>query len=131
MNNSIAKNVSTPLTDTTLRNNSPYHVLNSSRIVPTFIMHGEGWADDLVPYLRATDGMETKLSSTGGLIATITSSSSNQNVPTDYSGYTQKHLLKTYDNVNHGFVHNVEGQQSSTLQLIRVNTINWLNGHKN
>lgn len=42
----IAKNVSTPLTDTTQRNNSPYQVLNRTKIVPTFIMHGEGMEDD-------------------------------------------------------------------------------------
>ena len=120
----IAKNVTTPLTDVDLRNNSPYYALNSTKIVPTFIMHGEGWADDLVPYVKATDGMETKLSSTGGLIATITSSTTNQSVPTDYSGYTQKHLLKTYAGANHGF-------GGYDLSTIRANTINWLNGHKN
>jgi hypothetical protein len=117
----IAKNVSTPITDIDLRNNSPYYSLSAINIIPTYIMHGEGMADDLVPYGKATEGMASKLSSTGGLIATSTST--NQDIPTIYTGYSQKHLIKTYLNANHGF-----GGYDYTV--IRSNTRNCYNGQK-
>ena len=128
MNSTIAKNATTPLTDIDLRNNSPYHVLNSTRVVPTFIMHGSSWSDDLVPYVKATDGMNTKLSSTGGLINTITNA--NTAPPTNYTSYPQKHLIKTFPNVNHGLVHYSASQEDTTFSIVRSNTMDWLNGHK-
>lgn len=106
-----------------LLNKKLNHLFICTCIYPTFIMHGEGMADDLVPYGKATEGMASKLSSTGGLIATITSTSTNQDIPTVYTGYSQKHLIKTYLNANHGF-------GGYDLSIIRSNTIYWLNGHK-
>ncbi len=118
--------ITTPLTNTTLSLYSPKDALNSSRIVPTFIMHGE--SDILVPYTNATDGMSTKLSTTGGLINTIVDL--DIDVPTTYTG-PEKHLIKTYDDANHGWP--VDGNAYKTdvvMYKIRHESITWLNGHK-
>lgn len=118
---SYAQIISTPLSNSTLLNYSPYNVLNSSKIIPTFIMHGDD--DDLVPYINATNGMETKLSNTGGLVFSFPNSGTGTTIPTIYNTLPNKHGIKIYTNGNHGF-------SSGPFSLIRGDMIKWLNGHK-
>jgi acetyl esterase/lipase len=123
--------ISNPLTNTHLQLYSPSNALNSSRIAPTFIMHGE--ADLLVPYLNSTNNMNTRLNNYGGLISTLVNL--NDPVPSSYQTNPNKHLIKTYDNANHGWV--VTNSGSNNLQYtdvvfykVRHESIAWLNGHK-
>jgi acetyl esterase/lipase len=118
---SYSQIISTPLTNSTLLTYSPYNALNSSKIIPTFIMHGS--ADLLVPYPNATNGMDTKLDNTGGLIFNYPNSGTGTSIPTVYSTLADKHGIKIYTGGNHGF-------GSGPFSLIRGDIIKWLNGHK-
>lgn len=86
--------IANPLTDNNLQLISPNYVLNSSRIVPTFIIHGDN--DWLVPYTTATVNMSSKLTSTGGLIGTYNSTTNNIPSTLNYTTQTSKHIIKLY-----------------------------------
>jgi acetyl esterase/lipase len=116
--------ISNPISSSLLNDFSPKHTLSSGRIIPTFIMHSDAGSDLLVPYNQATDGMSSKLSSTGGLIATLTTN--NASVSYDYPNETNKHLIKQFPGANHSW----DNTTSSTKDSIRTNIITWLNGHK-
>lgn len=94
----IKTTASNPYTNGLYYNNSPLNALNSSKIVPTFIMHGS--KDYWVPYKYTTVGMKDKLINTGGLIDSLYSNGPNYVVPTTYNT-NNKHLLKLYHNANH------------------------------
>lgn len=119
----VATVITTPLSSTLLSNYSPKNVLVSSRIIPTYIMHGDAGSDKLVPYNQATDGMSTKLSSTGGIIATLTN---NNLITYTYSSEPNKHLIQLFPGANHTW----GGTTSVTKDNIRANIVQWLNGHK-
>ena len=118
---SYSQIISTPSSNSTLLTYSPYVALNSSKIIPTFIMHGS--ADLLVPYPNATNGMDTKLDNTGGLIFNYPTSRPTDTVFTQYSSLTKKHGIKIYTGGNHGF-------GSGPFSTIRGDIIKWLKGHK-
>lgn len=109
--------ITSPLTSTELFNISPCNILNSSRIVPTFIMHGNN--DALIPKAQATNNMSTALTNFGGLIFNYNSSGGS--VPTSYiSGF--KHGIKYYDNANHGWAV-TSGNQATLYSLIRSDAL--------
>jgi acetyl esterase/lipase len=111
------------LTDADLLLMSPYNRLVSTRIIPTFIMHGTG--DNIVPYNWLGNNMQNSLSNPtlGGLING--SVYNNTAIPTSatYATTTQKHLIKTYTNAPHGW-------DEASFPAIRTDVITWLNGHK-
>ncbi|MFN8284561.1 MAG: alpha/beta hydrolase [Chitinophagales bacterium] len=128
--------ISNPLTSTALANISPCAALNSSRIVPTFLIHGND--DWVVPYQFSDSTMDLRLSAVGGLIGTYTSTgttSSPGNIPTSYTGLSAKHIIKLYGNdgtldsdsplrdghSNHDVANNL---------LAQPDILTWLNGHK-
>ncbi|HNF48370.1 MAG TPA: alpha/beta hydrolase [Chitinophagales bacterium] len=123
--------ITTPLTSTDLANVSPCFSLVSSRVIPTFVMHGKN--DNLVPYANSTSTMDTKLTNTGGLLFNFTSSAGS--VPTSYTS-SLKHGIKQYDNANHGWAttdnnpitHNFS--QTILYNLVHADARKWLNGHK-
>ena len=117
---SYAQVITAPLSNSTLLTYSPYHALNTSHIIPTFIMHGDN--DNLVPYTNATNGMATSLTNIGDLVFNYTNSGTGTNVPTTYNNI-KKHGIKIYKGGDHGFV-------NGPLTLIRGDIIKWLNGHK-
>lgn len=112
--------ISNPLTNATLTSISPCQALNASRIVPTFIIHGTD--DWLVPYTKATNTMDTKLSSTGGLIGTYYSNSSSS-IPASstYSTTANKHIIKLFNGANHNVANHTQTQPD---------ILTWFNGHK-
>lgn len=89
-----AQVIATPYTNSTLATYSPKNALNNSRIIPTFIMHSDAGNDHLVPYNQSTNGMNTKLSMTGGLIATLTTNTAS--VSYNYATTSAKHLIKLF-----------------------------------
>jgi acetyl esterase/lipase len=91
--------ITNPLSNTAFNNISPCAVLNASRIVPTFIIHGTD--DWIVPYSKATNTMDTKLNSTGGLIGTYSSTGSGIPASSTYATTNNKHLIKLYAGSNH------------------------------
>jgi hypothetical protein len=111
------------LTDADLLLMSPYNRLTSTRIIPTFIMHGTG--DNIVPYNWLGNNMQNSLSNPalGGLING--SVYNNTAIPTSatYATTTQKHLIKTYTNAPHGW-------NDASFPAVRADVITWLNGHK-
>lgn len=114
------------LTDADLLLMSPYNRLTSTRIVPTFIMHGT--ADNIVPYNWLGSNMETTLNTTalGGLIKDGTSNIfNNTSIPAfaNYATITQKHLIKMYNGGAHGW-------NDAVFPAVRTDVITWLNGHK-
>lgn len=113
-----------PINSTILNNYSPKHTLSSGRIIPTFIMHSDSNSDHFVPYNESTLDMSIKLSSTGGLIATLTTN--NALVSYDYPNETNKHLIKLFPDADHGWANTT----SAVKDTIRSNIIVWLNGHK-
>jgi acetyl esterase/lipase len=124
----IQQTITSPLTDTKLLTLSPFQALNNGTIIPTFIMHGE--SDILVPYNSATQNMSTALSNRGGLINTLVNL--GDIVPSNYTSYTSKHLIKTYDDANHSWVVG-DGNNAATdvvFYKVRHESINCLNGHK-
>ncbi|MBK9330654.1 MAG: alpha/beta hydrolase [Sphingobacteriales bacterium] len=121
---STAQVIATPNTNSTLATYSPSNALNSSRIIPTFIMHGNANSDHLVPYSQSTTGMDTKFTSVGGLIATLTTT--NASVSYNYSTNPSKHLIKLFPGADHGWAN----LTASDLVTVRGNVITWLNGHK-
>ncbi|HNF47956.1 MAG TPA: alpha/beta hydrolase [Chitinophagales bacterium] len=106
---------------------SPVNALNTSRIIPTFIMHGTD--DWIAPYKYCTDGMKNKMISTGGLIDSLNSTyTGHKDVPTTYTT-SNKHLLKTYTNANHGFASGTSAN-GADYTTIRADILKWFNGHK-
>lgn len=124
--------ISTPLTSTDLFNASPCNTLVSSRIIPTFVMHGKN--DGVVPYSQSTNNMSVTLTNVGGLAFDYSSSSGV--VPTTYFNIIAKHGIKQYDNANHSWLTNDNNSntqaasQSALYTLIKSDVIKWLNGHK-
>lgn len=117
--------ITTPLNAPEFSAISPRFQLNNSRVIPTFIIHGT--KDRIVPYIKATDGMETALTNIGGLIGIYTNPTY---APTTYST-TPKHLVKKYTNADHGVADfqdpnyaNYTGPSQTQLDIL-----NWLNGH--
>ncbi len=111
------------LTDPDLLLMSPYNSLTSTRIIPTFIMHGTG--DNIVPYSWLGNNMQISLSNStlGGLING--SVYNNTTIPASgtYATTTERHLMKTYTNAPHGW-------DDASFPAIREDVITWLNGHK-
>lgn len=68
--------------------------------------------------------MNTKLSSTGGLIATL--NTTNASVGYDYGILSNKHLIKLFPNAEHGWANLTD----SDLDNLRSNVVTWFNGHK-
>lgn len=125
--------VGNPLTNTALVAISPCAALNASRIVPTFLIHGND--DWVVPYNFADSTMDTRLSAVGGLIGTYTSSGSTSSpaaIPTSYSSLSAKHIIKLYGNdgtattLNDGHSNHDVANNTQTQPDI----LTWLNGHK-
>lgn len=126
-----------PSTNTSLLVYSPKNKLTtSSNIIPTFIMHGNGVADHVVPYNKSTDGMSTNLSNTtyGGLIGTYTFIPNflNQQIPSTYSNLTNKHVIKLYNDAEHGWnsaYFNSPIPPPGLRAAVRQDVVRWLNGH--
>ncbi|MCC6582697.1 MAG: hypothetical protein IT271_03250 [Chitinophagales bacterium] len=116
----IRQIITAPSVTTEFNNVSPCVALDTSRIVPTFIIHGTD--DWLVPYSKATSTMNTKLASTGGLIGTY-SSTTRPAIPASatYATTTSKHIIKLYTNANHDVSNNAQ---------TRPDILTWFNGHK-
>ncbi|MBK9330592.1 MAG: alpha/beta hydrolase [Sphingobacteriales bacterium] len=119
--------ISAPLSSSELFDVSPCNILNSARIIPTFIMHGKN--DVFVPKNQATNKMDTTLTNNGGLLFNINSSGGS--VPTSYTS-NLKHGIKYYDYANHSWetTNTIFAPQSTLYSLIRTDAIKWLNGHK-
>ncbi|MBK9330755.1 MAG: alpha/beta hydrolase [Sphingobacteriales bacterium] len=125
-----------PSTNTTLSAYSPkVKLTTSANIIPTFIMHGNGVADHLVPYNKSTDGMSTNLANTayGGLIGTYTFFNAfiNQQIPVTYNTLTNKHVIKLYNDAEHGW-NGAYFYSPIPLGLrvaVRQDVVRWLNGH--
>jgi acetyl esterase/lipase len=124
---SLVKQIITnPLTNIAFTNISPCAQLNSSRIIPTFIVHGT--KDRIVPYAQATNTMDTRLINTGGLIGTYYSGT---NIPASntYASTTNKHVIKLYTNADHN-VSDFQNPQTNTGQSeTQIDILTWLNGH--
>jgi len=115
----VKQAVASPNTDPLFLNVSPCIQLNSSRIIPTFTIHGlDDW---IAPYSKCTSTMDTKLTTTGGLIGTYnnvfpsTIPASNQ-----YAGLSNKHLIKLFFATNHDVANNAQ---------VLPDVITWFNGH--
>lgn len=114
--------ITNPLTHSAFQNISPCNTLVSTRIIPTFIIHGT--SDWFVPYSKATNGMSTRLSSTGGLIGTYNTNGtgSGATIPTSsyYSTASNKHIIKLFTNSNHDVANHAQTQPD---------ILTWFNGH--
>ena len=113
LQSAVATVITNPSSNVTLGTYSPKNALNSSRVIPTYILHGNN--DLIVPYNKATAGMKTALTNTGGLIDSINTTgiisyNFNQN---------NKHLIQTVPGANHGWA----GLSSGNLDNIRHNII--------
>jgi pimeloyl-ACP methyl ester carboxylesterase len=124
--------ISNPATNTYLQNYSPCHkILQNSTTYPTFIMHGEGSSDNVVPYINSTNTMNTSLNSKGGLIGTyyhhplLNFPPFTTEIPSSYTGLSSKNLIKLYYFANHGWI----SLFSTTRDKVRTDCIKWLNGH--
>ncbi|MBK9330774.1 MAG: alpha/beta hydrolase [Sphingobacteriales bacterium] len=121
--------ITTPLTDATLFQFSPRYTTNVGAY-PTFIMHGT--EDNIVPYDKGTDGMQSALQTAGGVKFedNLTSTSA---MPTSY---IIPHLIRKYCRADHGWKaidpYNSNNTQVLTTNLrnrIRIDVITWLNNH--
>ena len=108
-----------PLTSILFNNVSPCIQLTATRIIPTFIIHGlDDW---IVPYSKSTSTMDSKLTSTGGLIGTYNSIfPSNIPASNQYAALPNKHLIKLFYFSNHDV--------SNHTQVL-PDVITWFNGH--
>lgn len=129
----VHQSITNPLTNSALAAISPCAALNASRIVPSFLIHGND--DWVVPYQFSDSTMDTRLNTVGGLIGTYTSigtTSSPSNIPTSYSGLTAKHIIKLYGNdgtstaLNDGHSNHDVANNTQT----QADILTWLNGHK-
>lgn len=118
---------STPLTNATIEDYSPHHVLGSDREIPTFIIHGK--SDEFVPYEEATDGMQDKLDTYGGLIQTSGGDDvfDGVDIPpsSTIAASSDLHLIKLWPGGNHG-LNNLSPANTTRL---REEIIIWLNSH--
>jgi acetyl esterase/lipase len=109
-----------------IQNVSPVYLANSTRNIPTFIMHGN--KDALVRYEHATHGMRDKLSTLGG-IDSLPGTTSNINFNS-----TNRHLLKIYSDANHTFTSAIAAETSSHQQAlyarVRKDIVDWLSNKK-
>jgi hypothetical protein len=113
-----------PMNSFRLTNNSPKDALNSGKIIPTFLMHGDGSSDKMVPYNKSNSGMKNKLIAVGGLIDSL--NGNNASVNYNYSSRSEKHLMKMFPGADHGWANT----SAATKDSIRSNIVVWLNGHK-
>ncbi|MDB5227160.1 MAG: hypothetical protein JWN78_1353 [Bacteroidota bacterium] len=121
----------TPGTNATMSAYSPCNNLTSTRIIPTFIMHGK--SDLLTPYANCTSTMDTHMANpNGGLIGTYDGTT----IPASstYGQNPLKHMIKKYNFANHGWT-DASGSNSSSTAItlreiqVRPDIITWLNGH--
>ena len=111
--------VTTPLTSTAFINMSPCSILTNARIVPTFIIHGTD--DWVVPYTQATNTMDTRLTNVGGLIGTLSSTSTNTIPDAIPDANGRQHLIKLYQNGNHNV--------GNTNIQVRPDMMKWFSKH--
>ena len=118
--------ITNPATNNNLQLISPSFVLNSSRIVPTFIIYGN--SDWLVPYSIAMLNMNTKLTNFGGLIGTYNSTNNNIQININYTTHPSKHIIKIFSSdgapafghANHNVAQHLQAQG---------NILNWFSQH--
>jgi acetyl esterase/lipase len=127
--------INNPISNILFTNISPCAQLNVSRIVPTFIIHGNN--DWLVPYTQATNTMRQQLINIGGLINDFVSDG-NSNIPTTYPTTGPKHIIKLYNDDGYrtgvaaldAFSQGHSNHDVSDNSQTQGDIIKWLNGHK-
>ncbi len=117
LQSTVQQFIPVPYTSSVLSSISPKDVANSTRNIPTFLMHGK--VDLLVPYNQSTDSMKIKLNSLGGIDSLP--NTTNQ-LPVTYPT-SFKHYMKMYDNANHGM-------EGADLIQVRKDIVRWFYGHK-
>ena len=119
--------VTNPATNSNLQLISPSYVLNSSRIVPTFIIHGNN--DWIVPYSTCTANMSTKLAANGGLIGTYNSTTNNIPPNINYTTQPSKHIIKIYSSDGIGALFGHAWHDVANHTQTQGDVVKWFNQH--
>jgi acetyl esterase/lipase len=104
---------------------------NSSYKVPTFLLHGKGNSDKLVPYTQSNLNLNTTITSNGGFVVPVINNTTDVIPPSpSYATNPKKHMIKLFNNADHGFFNATGSTYKQITDSVRSNTITWLNGHK-